>query len=98
MNTKMNARTIIKLFAQLTIAAVLVVAGGTAGAGDAGHYVGGMMDIRDYFVPDPGFYAAVYNYFYTTDRYNDQNGNKVSSITINRGPLGGGDPGRQREP
>src|SRR5512137_3158501 len=50
-------------------------------AGDAGHYVGGMMDIRDYFVPDPGFYAALYNYFYSTDRYNDQNGNKVSSTT-----------------
>ena len=62
---------------------------GPARAGDAGHYVGGMMDIRDYFVPDPGFYAALYNYFYTSDRYNDQNGNRVSSTTL---PDGSGSP------
>jgi hypothetical protein len=65
----------------MTVAAVLIAACAPARAGDAGHYVGGMMDIRDYFVPDPGFYAALYNYFYTSDRYNDQNGNKLSSTT-----------------
>ena len=82
----MNTRTAIKHLSQLTIAAALLGAGGLARAGDAGHYVGGLMDIRDYFVPDPGFYAALYNYFYTADHYNDQNGNKVSSITLNPGP------------
>ncbi len=66
---------------RLSLVTLLLAAGGPARAGDAGHYVGGMMDIRDYFVPDPGFYAALYNYFYMTDRYNDQNGNKVSSAT-----------------
>ena len=66
---------------RLSLVTLLLAAGGPARAGDAGHYVGGMMDIRDYFVPDPGFYAALYNYFYMTDRYNDQNGNKVSSTT-----------------
>jgi hypothetical protein len=55
-------------------------------AGDVGHYAGGIMDIRDYFVPDPGFYGALYNYYYTSDRYNDQNGNKISSVTISPGP------------
>ena len=89
MKTKMSTRSTIRHFAQLTIAAVLLAAGGPARAGDAGHYVGGMMDIRDYFVPEPGFYAALYNYFYTTDRYNDQSGNKVNSITINAGPGAG---------
>lgn len=79
----------IRRFSQLTVAAVLLVATGPACAGDAGHYVGGMMDIRDYFVPDPGFYGALYNYFYTTDRYNDQNGNRVSSTTL---PGGSGSP------
>ncbi len=68
------------------IAAALLAAAGSARAADAGHYNGGIMDIRDYFVPDPGFYAAAYNYFYSTDRYNDQSGNKVSSITLNPGP------------
>jgi hypothetical protein len=74
-------------FSRLTLAAVLLGAPTLARAGDAGHFVGGMMDIRDYFVPpDPGFYGAVYNYFYTSDRFNDQNGNKVSSVTISPGP------------
>ena len=81
----MNQNTL-RHFSQLMVAAVLLAACGPARAGDAGHFVGGMMDTRDYFVPDPGFYAALYNYFYTTDRYNDQNGNKVSSVTVNPGP------------
>jgi hypothetical protein len=55
-------------------------------AGDAGHFVGGMMNIRDYFVPDPGFYGAVYNYFYSANRYNNQYGDKVDHLTISPGP------------
>jgi len=58
----------------------------SAHAGDVGHYSGGLLNIRDYFVPEPGVYASVYNYFYTTDRYNNQSGNQVSSITVNPGP------------
>lgn len=54
-------------------------------AAEIGHYAGGVMNIRDYVVPDPGFYLAVYNYFYHTTRLNDANGNKISSITINPG-------------
>ena len=73
----------------MTVAAVLLAGGGIARAGDIGHYNGGLMDIRDYFVPDPGFYAALYNYFYTTDRYNDQNGHKVNSVTLGSGPVAG---------
>ncbi len=72
----------------LSVASAFALSGPVR-AGDPGHYVGGLMDIRDYFVPDPGFYAGLYNYFYNTDRYNDQNGNKVSSVTINHGPLAG---------
>jgi hypothetical protein len=48
-----------------------------------------LMDTRDYFVPDPGFYVGLYNYFYNSDRFNDQNGHKISSIDINRGPGAG---------
>lgn len=69
-----------------TLAVALLGLSNPTRAGDVGHYVGGMLDTRDYFVPDPGFYAGLYNYFYSTDRYNDQNGNKVSSITISPGP------------
>ncbi|MCU0787504.1 MAG: transporter [Verrucomicrobia bacterium] len=67
---------------RLILATALIGAGGRADAGDPGHYVGGLMGTRDYFVPPEGFYAAVYNYFYTSDRYNDQNGNRTGSITI----------------
>src|SRR5271169_5645301 len=62
------------------------VAAGTAHAADVGHYAPGVMNIRDYVVPDPGFYAADYNYYYTTTRLNDAGGNKISSVTIKPGP------------
>jgi hypothetical protein len=57
-----------------------------ARAGTVGHYNGGVMDIRDYSVPDPGFYGVVYNYYYTSDRLNDGNGNQINSVTIKPGP------------
>jgi hypothetical protein len=44
------------------------------------------MNIRDFLVPEPGLYGVVYNYLYTSDRLNNEHGNKVSSITINTGP------------
>lgn len=47
-----------------------------------GHYVPGVFNIRDFVVPDPGFYGALYNYFYTTNRINDSNGNQINSVNI----------------
>jgi hypothetical protein len=47
-----------------------------------GHFMPGVFGIRDYVVPDPGFYGALYNYYYTTDRINDNNGNKIESVKI----------------
>jgi len=57
-----------------------------ARAGTVGHYNGGIMDIRDYAVPDLGFYGMVYNYYYTSTRLNDGNGNQINSVTIKPGP------------
>ncbi len=37
-------------------------------------------------MPDPGFYGVLYNYYYTTDRLNDADGNEIDSVTINPGP------------
>lgn len=65
----------------------LVLAAVESRASETGHYSPGVMNIRDYIVPDPGFYGVLYNYFYTTNRLNDSNGDKVSSIQI--GPKGG---------
>lgn len=53
---------------------------------EVGHYFPGAMNMRDVLVPDPGFYGALYNYFYTSDRLNDENGNRISSVTISPGP------------
>ena len=84
----MNTRILFRRASQLTAAALLLVTCSPARAGDAGHYVGGMMDIRDYFVPDPGIYGALYNYFYTSGRYNDQNGDTVRSVVPLANPGG----------
>src|SRR5262245_61012758 len=52
-------------------------------AGELSHYNGGFMNLRDFFVPpEPGFYGALYNYYYTTDRLNGKNGNELDTITI----------------
>jgi hypothetical protein len=57
-----------------------------ARADSVGHYVPAFFNIRDYFVPAPGLYGAIYSYYYTTDRLNDQNGHQVNSVTISPGP------------
>ena len=66
----------------LLIIAITVV---TGHASEIGHFVPGVPNIRDLAVPAPGFYGVVYNYGYFTDRLNDANGNKISSVTIGRG-------------
>jgi hypothetical protein len=47
-----------------------------------GHFMPGVFGIRDYVVPDPGFYGTLYNFYFTTNRMNDNNGNKVESVQI----------------
>ena len=32
-----------------------------------GHFMPGVFGIRDYVVPDPGFYGTLYNFYYTTN-------------------------------
>ena len=68
----------------ILIAAVVTM---TAYASEIGHFSAGLPNIRDMVVPAPGFYGMAYNYFYTTDRLNDANGDKIDSITIGGGVL-----------
>src|SRR4051812_7979766 len=56
-------------------------------AGEVGHFAPGAYNIRDFVLPDAGFYWGVYNYSYRTTRANDANGNKISSLTLT-GPGG----------
>jgi hypothetical protein len=51
------------------------------------HYIPGSFNIRDFALPDAGFYAGVYNYGYTTDTLKDANGSEINSVTVT-GPGG----------
>jgi hypothetical protein len=73
-----------------SVFALVILAGcGFAHAGELGHFNPGVPCIRDFVVPEPGFYGLLYNYFYTSGRLNDRNGNKVDSVTIKSGPAPG---------
>jgi len=69
----------------LTVAMLTATLG--AHAAEVGHFNGGLLNIRDYVVPEPGIYGALYNYFYTTNQLNDRHGDEIHSVTIN--PRGG---------
>jgi hypothetical protein len=57
-------------------------------AAEIGHFVPGLLNIRDYFLPpEPGVYGAPYNYYYSTDRRNDDDGDKIRSVTITPGGI-----------
>jgi len=81
-----------KLRAATLLAVEFVIAAPAAEAGDIGHFNGGVMNLRDYLVPDPGIYGAVYNYFYRTDRLNGSHGDEIDSVRID---LPGGGAGVQ---
>jgi hypothetical protein len=64
------------------IVCLIVCFCGMAQAQELGHYMPGIMNIRDMAVPpQPGFYYAQYNFVYTTDKLLDGNGDEVKSIT-----------------
>lgn len=73
---------------RLTLTTLVLVLGlalviRTTHGAEIGHYAPGLPNIRDFVVPQPGFYGVLYNYFYTSDRLNDGNGDEVNSVTLN---------------
>lgn len=69
-----------------TAAGCLGMSIGVAHADEIGHFAGGLVNIRDYVMPpEPGFYSSLYTYYYSTNRLNDADGNKVHSVNL--GPL-----------
>jgi hypothetical protein len=76
-------RRTLELGSAIVVAAITTV---TANA-QTEHYVPGAFNIRDFAVPDAGFYGAIYNYGYLTDNLKDANGNQITSVTI-QGPGG----------
>jgi len=73
----MNQRPSTVVFAVTNLAVAL-----SASGGEIGHFNGGVMNMRDYLVPEPGVYAAIYNYFYSTDQLNDSGGNKINYVPV----------------
>ena len=67
-----------------SIAIVLALAVGAprARASEFGPASPGNRNVRDFFVPDPGFYFVGYGVYYTTDTLTDSNGNKVKQIDL----------------
>lgn len=80
----MNFRnTLSRKFIQRILLALTIVLSGMSCpvfAGELGHYMAGVRNVRDFIVPDHGFYYLQYNMYYTTDTYKDRNGNEVNSI------------------
>jgi hypothetical protein len=70
------------------LAAALVAGAPAAHAAEIGHFNGGVLNLGDYVMPEPGVYAALYPYFYTTDRPNDGDGDRIDQVTV-RAPGGG---------
>ncbi len=66
---------------------VLFCGAGAVCAGELGHFMPGVLNIRDFFVPEPGFYFVQYHYLYTTDTLKDSDGDEVGSLS-RTGPLG----------
>jgi hypothetical protein len=69
----------------LVLALGLALSTSSTYGGEIGHYAPGLPNIRDLVVPQPGFYGVLYNYFYSTDRLNDGDGDEINSVN----PRGG---------
>jgi hypothetical protein len=65
------------------LSVVLTVLAGATEAREMGHYVPGVANIRDLFVPAaPGFYYEQYNVYYNTDTYRDRHGDSRNSFDL----------------
>ena len=63
-----------------------LLASSVAGASGIGHYNGGLLNVRDYFLPAHGVHGLLYNHIYSTDRLNDETGEQVDVVLVHPGP------------
>ena len=60
-----------------------VLLSNAAYAGYYDHYSPAIWGIRDFFVPEkPGFYYAIYNYYYTSDDFLDESGDSIDHFQL----------------
>ncbi len=77
----------LKILSCLAPIAVLMIMGRVQ-AQEIGHFNGGVMNLRDYIMPDTGFYFVAYNYFYSSRRMNNPSGEKIESVNIKGATVG----------
>lgn len=75
-----------KSMKSIALMALLIAVAFGAHASETGHYSPGLPNIRDFFVPPPGFYGVIYNYVYMSDQVNDKNGDEIKQITVGSPP------------
>jgi hypothetical protein len=72
-----------KHFLRRVAIASATLAWSASGIAGVGHYLPGMMNIRDFFVPEKeGVYAALYLGNYSADKLKDKNGNNIETATF----------------
>lgn len=49
---------------------------------EIGHYQPGVVNAKDFVVPDPGWYYCQYDTYYHSTRFDDEHGKKVDSVTV----------------
>jgi len=66
----------------LVVAALAWVVASPSGAAEFGPSSPGGRNVRDFFVPQPGFYLVAYSVYYTSDTLTDSHGNEVKTIDV----------------
>jgi len=49
---------------------------------EVGHYQPGVVNAKDFIVPEPGWYYNQYDTHYHSGRFNDEHGKKTSTVTV----------------
>ena len=85
-------------FKILTVAIFLALSSSTlaqvASPMQPGHYVPGIIGLRDFATPPPGLFLLAYNWYFWTNTYIDRNGNEIKNFSISDNTQL---PGAQRE-
>ena len=66
----------------LLCAVIAFVVPGPTAAAETGHFCPGLVNIREYIVPQQGFYYLQYNGYYWSDTYRDRHGDKLTSVPV----------------